>query len=625
MVYGEPARNVDGIADARREIQQLRKALERIEAQLPQLHQLASMPLEAYGEYWERFYRPTPDVLERQRATNGRFAYRPLASVVVPTFECDGQLLDKALRSVLAQSYENWEIIVCDDASPDVSEWELVKRRYGGEQRIRWLRDEVRAGIVGNTNRALAEARGDYVAFLNPDDELAPDALHRSVAALQEQRYALMYSDEDRIEQDEYGQFLHHTPCFKPDFDPDLLLSTNYIGHLVVVSRAVLSAMQGLRTGFDGAQDHDLLLRLSMDLPPDQVHHIPRVLYHRRVPGQAVPLTANQQEGMRRAVVAVAEAHLRERGVDAVVEPHSDPVGQSRLLANRVRWRLPSAPPKVSILIPTRDRRDLLEPCVESLLRAAPAYPGVLEIMVIDNESSEAFALSYLRRLASISGVRVLRHSGKFNWSAINNAAAREAVGEVLIFLNNDTVVLTPDWCNELVANALRPEVGAVGARLLYQDGTIQHTGMLIGVEGIAGHESVGEPASAGGYLGRNQLLRDATAVTGACLATRRDVFMRPGGGFDELELQLAFNDIDYCLQLRAEGFRVVYTPYAVLYHLESKTRGQEQTPEKQARHRAEALAFRTRWADHVQDDPYYNPHFERFARPFERLRHPPD
>jgi GT2 family glycosyltransferase len=623
MVYAEAARYADGIADARRELAQLRQAIERLESQLPQLRHMASLPLENYEEYWERFYRPVPDQAAEQRRAAAAFAFRPLVSLVVPAYCSPALLLDEAVRSVRAQTYDRWELIVSDDATADPGDWHVVQRRHADEPRIRWIRAGERGGIAVNTNRAIAAAQGEYVGFLDHDDALAPDALFRMVAALQEARPALLYSDEDRIEADG-GRTRHHTPFFKPDFDPDLLLAMNYICHFVVAERAALLAAGGLRTGIDGAQDHDLLLRLAAQVGAARIHHVPRVLYHWRVTPGSVSQTPASQDALRRTIVGVSDAALRAAGQDAAVEPHADPVGAPRLYANRVRWRLAARAPKATLIVPTRDRRELLEPCVESLLRAAPAYPGEIEILVVDNDSREAQTLDYLGRLAREPRVRCLAHAGAFNWSAINNAAARAATGAVLVFLNNDTLVLTPDWLNELVANAQRPDVGAVGARLLYSDGTIQHAGVLLGVEGVAGHESVGDAASAGGYFGRSQLLRSAAAVTGACLATRREVFERLGG-FEELQLKVAFNDTDYCMRVRAAGLRVVYAPYAVLYHFESKSRGRELTPEQQARHHAEARAFHARWGAQDGADPYYNPHFERFARPFERLRPPPE
>jgi GT2 family glycosyltransferase len=279
--------------------------------------------------------------------------------------------------------------------------------------------------------------------------------------------------------------------------------------------------------------------------------------------------------------------------------------------------------PEVSIIVPTRDRLDLLRPCVESVLRSAEAYAGRMELLIVDNGSTEVRTHEYFGSLGADTRVRVMPYPGPFNWSAINNAAAHAARGEVLIFLNNDTVVLAPAWCHELAANALRPDVGTVGGRLLYADGTIQHAGVVLGIEGAAGHECIGETLAAGGYFGRTHLQRSTAAVTGACLATRRGLFEQLGG-FDDVELKVAFSDVDYCLKVRRAGYRVVYNPFATLYHFESKSRGHELTDAQQKRHRGESACLQSRWGRELQADPYYNPHFERFGRPWERLRPPP-
>jgi GT2 family glycosyltransferase len=278
----------------------------------------------------------------------------------------------------------------------------------------------------------------------------------------------------------------------------------------------------------------------------------------------------------------------------------------------------------VSVIIPTRDGLHLLQPCVDSVLANAHHYPGATQLLIVNNDSSDAQTLAYFDSLAADTRVRILPYAGKFNYSAINNMAAREASGEVLIFLNNDTQVLTPDWCSELVSHALRPEVGAVGARLLYEDHTLQHAGVVLGVEGLAGHEGLGESLLDGGYCGRSQVLHGASAVTAACLATRREVFLQLDGGFEEIRLQVAFNDVDFCLRVREAGLRVIYTPFATLHHFESKSRGRELTQEKQERHRKEALTLRQRWGDLRYADPFYNPHFERHALAFSRLCPPP-
>lgn len=623
-IHSDATRSWDVIAQTRRELIELRKVLDRIEARLPEIGRTASVPIEAYGEYWERFYRLPPEIPREQRIRSGKFNYRPLISVVMPTWNSNTRLLHKAIESVRNQSYDLWEMVIGDDAS-DRDELRSLLRRYAGDPRIRWTEGNARQGIAVNTNRGIAAALGDYIAFLDHDDELSPDALFEMVQQLQEHRYGLLYSDEDRIEENEFGRCIHHTPFFKPGFDPDLLLAMNYICHLVVVDRAIVTSVGGLRLGYEGAQDHDLLLRIVETLPERDIVHVPRVLYHWRVTPGSVSSTPQLAEEIQKNIIAVVDDHLQRRRCLAKAEAHNDPVGPARQFATRVRWSLPAAPPTVSIVVATRDRLELLRPCIESVLDSMALYPGRSEILLVDNDSTEPAVLEYLAQLSAHPQVRTMRFRGPFNWSAINNAAARESSSEVLIFLNNDTIVLTKDWCIELVANAMRPDVGAVGARLLYTDGTIQHAGVLLGVEGVAGHECVGETLESGGYFGRSKMLRSAAAVTGACLATRRQLFEEMDGGFDELELKVAFNDVDYCMKLRRAGYRVVYNPFAVLYHLESKSRGREVSHMQQERHRSESLAFRARWGDAETLDPYYNLHFERFARPFERLRPPPE
>lgn len=624
VVYSDAAQHWDAIVATRDELSQLRRALERIEARLPEMGRLASIPIKAYDEYWERFYRPSLDVLREQRVRSGRLTYQPLISVVVPTWNSNTRLLDQAISSVQAQTYDRWEVVVTDDAS-NSDEVRLLQRRYLEEPRIRWIQATAREGIAANTNRGIAVARGDYIAFLDHDDELAPDALYHIAVSLQDRQYGLLYSDEDRIEENEFGRCVHHTPFFKPGFDPDLLLALNYICHLVVLRRDVVAAIGGLRTGFEGAQDHDFLLRAVAHLSASDILHLPRVLYHWRVTPGSVSRTPAAAEDIQKNIVAAVEDQLQRLHLTAKVESHNDPMGSARQFATRVRWRLPPVAPSISIIVATRDRLDLLRPCLDSVLDSVLFYPGECEIVVADNDSADHATRSYFASLSGRPQFRLICFRGPFNWSAINNAAAREARGEVLIFLNNDTVVLTKDWCVELVANALRQDVGAVGARLLYADGTIQHAGVVLGVEGVAGHESVGETPEQGGYFGRSQLLRSAAAVTGACLATRRALFQELDGGFDDLNLKVAFNDVDYCMRVRKAGYRVVYNPFAVLYHLESKSRGREFSEAQQMRHRQEAAFFRKRWSDNEILDPYYNLHFERFARPFERLRPPPD
>jgi GT2 family glycosyltransferase len=624
VVASDVAKSWDMIDETRRQLTDIRKLLEQIEARLPEVGRTASVPIEAYNEYWERFVRPSPDILAGQLSRSRGFAYRPLISVVVPTWNSDTLLLYKAIESVVAQSYENWELVLTDDCSGR-DEIRHLMERYRDEPRIQLIEGPTRDGIAINTNRGIAAASGDFIAFLDHDDELAPEALFCVVQRLQDERPGLLYSDEDRIEHDDYGRCVHHTPFFKPDFDPDLLLSLNYICHLVVVRRDVLTRIGGLRSGYEGAQDHDLLLRCAEVLAESEIVHIPRVLYHWRVTPGSVSGSPQRAEQIQDHIVAAVDDHLQRRNLPAKAEPHRDPIGSPRQFATRVKWALPDPAPSLSIIIASRDRLDLLKPCMTSVLDSLAFYPGRSEVLLLDNDTQDPATLEYMESLSVNPRFRVVPFQGPFNWSGINNAGARNAEGDVLIFLNNDTLVLTPDWCAELAAQAMRPEVGAVGARLLYADGTIQHAGVVVGIEGVAGHECVGETVESGGYFGRSQVLRGTAAVTGACLATRRKLFLETNGGFDELRLKIAFNDVDFCLRLRKRGYRIIFNPFAVLYHLESKSRGRDISQEQKARHRGEALAFRAIWGDTDRLDPYYNPHFERFARPFDRLRPPPD
>ncbi len=614
---------LDILATTRNDVAELRTLLERIAARLPDLNRLASVPLEAYGDYWERFYRLAPDLLAEQRQQAAALASRPLISVILPTWNPDVRLLELAITSVIRQTYDRWELIVCNDGSGPNDDLQILARRYSNESRIRWVHGSERAGIADNTNRGIAVATGDYLAFLDHDDELAPDALFDVTRVLQERSYGLVYSDEDRIELNELGRWVHHTPFFKPAYDPDLLLSMNYVCHLLVVRHDVVTAVGGLRAKFDGAQDHDFILRITERLQRADIRHVPRILYHWRVTENSVSRTPALTRRIQDNIVLLVQEHLGRLGCAGTVESHADPLGASRPFATRIRWGLPTAAPAVSVIIPTRDRIDLLRPCIDSILSSAALYPGALEILVVDNDSVETATLDYFAALAGVSRVRITQFHGAFNWSAINNAAADECRGEILIFLNNDTVVLTKDWCTELVANAIRPDVGAVGARLLYADGTLQHAGVVLGVEGAAGHDSVGESPQSGGYFGRTHLQRSAAAVTGACLATRRTLFKQLGG-FDEARLKIAFNDVDYCLRLRGAGYRVIYNPFCTLYHFESKSRGFDLSSAQQTRHRSEAAALRERWQSQIDCDPYYNLHFERYARPFDRLCPPP-
>ncbi len=534
---------------------------------------------------WIKKHEPSPRDLARQRSTI--LARRPLISVVVPAYNTPERFFTEMVKSVRAQTYPHWELCIADGGSS-------TSHRISEDNRIRLQQLDDNRGIAGNTNAALAMATGDYIAFLDHDDVMAPFAFHAVAEAINRHPDAdFFYSDEDKL--DEAGQRVD--PCFKPGWSPDLLRHHNYICHLVVLKRSLLERLGGIRPGFDGAQDYDLVLRASETA--QQIVHIPQVLYHWRLHPQSTAQNTASKQYLVDAGKRVLEEHLHRSGTVARVLPAEQP-GEYR-----VSYQLPRQP-LVSVLIPNRDQPELLGRCIESLSKSSYAN---YEILILENGSSQDDTHTYYRQLERDLRVRVMHWTRPFNFAAINNYGATHARGEVLLFLNNDVEAIHPDWLEAMVTHAMRPEIGAVGAKLLFADGTIQHAGVVLGMGGVAGHVHSRFPREADGYLGRLRQVQDVAAVTGACLMTRRDLFERVGG-FDE-RFVLAYNDVDYGMNVRALGLRVLWTPEAELYHLESKTRGYEDDPAKQERFRREFDLFRRKWAKALEaGDPYFNPNF---------------
>lgn len=519
---------------------------------------------------------------------------RPRVSILLPVYAPPLDWLRACLDSVRAQVYPDWELCIADDASPAPQVRALIEDYCRRDGRIRAVYRARNGHIAAASNDALALARGEWVALLDHDDLLAPHALLEMVrAVLAHPRWRMLYSDEDKL--DAAGR--RCDPYFKPDFDGTLLLGQNCIGHLAMYRADLLREVGGVASGVDGSQDWDLALRCVERLRRDEIGHVPQVLYHWRAHAGSSAADPAAKDYATAAARRAVQAHLQRTGQAAEVEI----LAPGRL---RVRRALPSPPPRVSLIVPTRDRVDLLRPCVEGLLHATD-YPA-LEVLVVDNGSVEAQTRDYLAAIARDARVRVLRFDAPFNYSAINNFAARQASGSVLGLINNDIQVIAPGWLREMVAEALRPEVGAVGALLLYPDGRIQHAGVLLGIGGVAAHPWCGHPADSDGQMGRLRLAQELSAVTGACLVVRREAFDAVGG-LDEA-LPVAFNDVDLCLRLRAAGYRNVWTPHARLVHAESATRGPDTDPHNLARLRREADFMRRRWGVLLDDDPAYNP-----------------
>lgn len=518
----------------------------------------------------------------------------PVISLLVPAYRTPEAYLRRCIESVLHQAYPNWELCIVDDASPDGGVADVVAQYAAHDQRIKFLRRPTNGHISAASNSALELASGDFVGLLDHDDELRCHALLEVVQCISRHPDAgLIYSDEDKI--DKEGRRFH--AYFKPDWNPDLLLSQNYLCHFTVLRTALVRSVGGFRTGFEGSQDHDLFLRCVERLDSHQVRHIPKVLYHwRAIPGSTALDHDVKDYATEAGRKAVAE-HLLRTGSGAEV------VDASRG-HYRIRWPMPLPCPKVSIIIPTRDRVDLLKTCIDSVIERT-RYPDY-EIIVVDNQSVEPSTKAYFDSVRSHPLVQIMEYDAPFNYSAINNWAVSRANGEVLCLLNNDIEVISEDWLGEMVRHACRDGVGAVGAMLYYPNDTIQHAGVVLGVGGVANHAFLGCPRGCPGHGGRAMVVQNYSAVTGACLVVRREAYER-AGGLDE-ELEVAFNDIDFCLRLRELGYRNLWTPFAELYHHESASRGEEDSEEKLSRFHREVRRMVSRWGPTLLADPAYNP-----------------
>ena len=521
----------------------------------------------------------------------------PKIAVLMPVYNPDETCLVNAIESVLQQLYGNFELCIADDASTKSHVRRVLESYSRKDTRIKVVFRDQNGHISAASNSALSLVEADYVALMDHDDLLTPDALYWIAKTIQDNpAVQLIYSDEDKMNLQ--GQ--RYAPYFKPDWNPELLLSHNFICHLGVYKTAHVKDLGGFDSNFDGAQDYDLVLRYIENLKPEQIVHIPRILYHWRA---VIGSTANGVHEKPYAEALIAKAvsvALERRQRPAEVLAHSQLPG-----ALRVRYLLPEVLPLVSIVIPTRNGFNLLRRCVESIF-AKTSYPN-FELLIIDNGSDELAALRYLQRLQEDSRVTVIRDDSPFNYSALNNKAVAQANGDIIALLNNDLEVINGDWLTEMVGHAMHPEVGAVGAKLYYPDDTIQHAGVIVGLGGVAGHSHKHFPRDNPGICGRLLLTQNLSAVTAACLVLRKEVFDAVGG-LDEKNLSVAFNDVDFCLRIQEMGYYNVWTPYAELYHYESATRGYEDTPEKQARFTQEVDYMKNRWGESLLEDPAYSP-----------------
>lgn len=521
----------------------------------------------------------------------------PLISVVMPVYNPDLAHLSSAIDSVRSQIYENWELCIADDASTNALVAPVLNQFAAADSRIKLTFREHNGHIAACSNSALELATGEWVALLDQDDLLSEHALAVVAATIAEHPEAgLIYSDEDKI--DESGS--RCWPFFKPDWNPELLLGQNYISHLGVYRRTLLSEIGGFREGYDGAQDYDLALRYAEKLEPAQIKHIPRVLYHWRMAEGSVAAVAEAKPYAPSAARRAIADHLQRINIAAAVV--ACPENQEWY---RVIYDLPEPYPLVSVVIPTRDQVALLQRCLESIRENTDYTP--IEIVIVDNGSTDPETQTFLRDLTKDASVQVVTDPDEFNFSRLINRGARAARGEILAFVNNDIETKTSGWLREMVSHAVRPEVGAVGARLWYPDGTLQHAGVVLGLHGVASHAFQRFPPRPVSPMNRTFVLsQNYSAVTAACMVLRKTIF-DDVGDFDE-NLPNNFNDVDFCLRLRERSWQIIWTPYADLIHHESVSRGRDFGPTEHAQLFREAVYMQEKWGELLRRDPFYNP-----------------
>ena len=558
----------------------------------------------SFYEEWIQDHRLTQSDLENIASDIRDMAYKPVFSVIVPVYNTEERWLRRCLDSVLAQLYPYWELCIADDASTEPHIRNLLNEYLVKDNRVRVVFRQKNGHISASSNSALDLARGEFIALLDHDDEMTIDALYENAVLLNSHPDAdMIYSDEDKITEEN----LRHMPFFKPDWSPDTFLSQMYSGHLGVYRTELIRIIGGFRVGFEGSQDYDLVLRLTEQT--SHIHHIPKILYHwRTAQGSTARSTDSKNYAYLAAREAIQEAlHRREEGGWVELIPHQP--GQYRV-HYPVQGR-----PMISIIIPTRDNGLYLDKCLASIFEKT--MYGSFEVVILDNGSSQTETMALFNRwkFAEKDRVRIIRMDIPFNYARLNNEGVRQARGDLVCLLNDDTEVITPDWLEELAGQAQRKSIGAVSAFLLYRNSTIQHAGIVLGVSGLANHGHRHWSAKWVGYFGRLLITANYAAVTGACLMVDKKRYL-DAGGLDE-DLAMAYNDVDFCLRLLKNGYRNVVLSHVRLYHDELRSQGSDTAADHQSRYAREAQILRERWGDFITDDPYYNPNLTRNGEDF--------
>lgn len=540
---------------------------------------------------WIKNNEPTEEELNIQR--NFKFDYSPKISIIVPMYNTPENYFKELIDSVKNQTYTNWELCLADGSPEKPAHIDSILE---SDSRIKYKFLNENKGISANSNAALSLATGDYISLLDHDDVLPLFALFEVVKTINKNRDAeFIYSDEDKFS---VGQKDRYDPHFKPDFSPDTLRSYNYICHFSTFRKDLMDKLGGFRSEYDGSQDYDLFFRAS-ELTKNIVH-IPKILYNWRVHPNSVASSSNAKLYAYEAASKAISSHIERLKLKGKVE-NTDLMGIYRIKYDVI------GNPMISIIIANKDAKEDLEKCINSIAKST--YKNY-EIIVVENNSTTKEIAEYYEQLKDFEKVKVIKYEEQgFNYSKINNFGSKSATGEYILLLNNDIEVITENWLEEMLSLCQREDVGIVGAKLLYPDNTVQHAGVIIGMGGIAGHINKLIDDKDVGYFARAAIVNNYSAVTAACLIVKKSLFEEVGG-LDE-DFKVAFNDVDFCMKIRELNKLVIYTPYAKLYHYESKSRGYEDTPEKQARFKSEIDLFNKKWGEEIKKgDPYFNKNF---------------
>lgn len=562
-------------------------------------------PPQTASEYEKWLFRQSatsPDIKRRARRLSDSFPVRPRFSIVMPVYKSNELFLREAVESVRRQIYTNWELLVVNDGSkvPELSSLlsDLAKQEF----RVKVIELDENVGISEATNRGIEAASGDFIGFLDHDDILTDDALFWFADVVNRQNNTkVIYSDHDVYSESIHISDHYYKPYFfKPDWNPLLFLGQNYLNHFVAVE-AGLAKSNPLRSEYNGSQDYDFLLRVTAQLDGAQIVHVPRILYHWRAEEGSVALKSEDKSYAVPAARRAVQDYLDQNFPGAKVEEVE--------IYNRIRFPVPTPPPSVAIVIPTKDGYELLKESIGTIFKHT-AYPN-FRIKVIDNQSSDPETTNYLDQLEKSGQIDLFHYDKPFNYSEMHNQVIEQLDEELVLLLNNDVSVISGDWLDEMVSLISKFNTAAVGCKLLYPDGTIQHAGVLVGLGGAAGHIGVNHDPADPGYFGRFKLTQNATAVTAACLLIKRDVY-KEVGGMNSYRLGVAFNDVDLCLKINEAGYRIAWTPFATLIHHESKSRGHDGDDKRKInRMMGEISYLRERWESELQDDPNYNPNLE--------------